>query len=245
MEIALKWIRASVIYYLQTRFGKKFLLSAISIFTNLIYRYNFFINANKFTFTLWIWTFSIFLSISILDAMSFIKKYFAMFRNIEWEPIPEKYNKLAHDMNVSIKKFGYNKNFSKAFIRWRSQVVIGTKLKGLIDEDEEKAIVAHEFAHNLWRHEKLSIVLLIVIVVIIVTLFPISITDPTFISCLFLMLFPLNWKKEIDADFKAIEYVDIEHLQQALFKVAQDKLDNPTWTHPSYRKRIEWLDKKT
>ncbi len=199
-----------------------------------------------------------FLPITVYYFASTIKQ-FTLLRDRIKVPIPLEIANLACKAGVSIKELGVVKA-NNAYVLGKS-LVLGKELLDKLDRNEVLAVVAHELGHLKRRHLLIKVVSLILFWVIFVLCWS-RFSSPIFFSetvtqiilaaiwnivgfaFLLIVLIPINWLVELDADKFAAKLVGKEHIKSALLQLVDvDKLEEPSETHPSVAERVNRIDK--
>jgi len=186
-------------------------------------------------------------------------KQFILHRSRIKAPIPLEIANMAGKAGVSIEELGIVKA-NNAYVLGKS-LVLGTELLDKLDRNEVLAVVAHELGHIKRRHLLIRTVSLILFWVIFMLSWS-RFSSPIFFSetvtqiilaaiwniagfaFLLVVLIPINWLVELDADKFAAKLVGKEHIKSALLKLVDaDKLEEPSETHPSVAERVNRIDK--
>jgi Zn-dependent protease with chaperone function len=188
-------------------------------------------------------------------------KQFALHRSRVKLPVSAEILGLSRRAGVEVKEFGIVKA-DTAYVMGKS-LVLGIDLLKKLIFDERQAVVAHELGHMKRRH----VVVRSVWVVLLFTVLMLSwskLCSPIFFSesitqivltvmlnisvlaFVFLVMIPINWYIELDADRFAAKLVGKERIKSALLKFANGKsFEEPSETHPSIAERVKHIEKLT
>lgn len=186
-------------------------------------------------------------------------KQFSLHKSRAKIPLSIEIAELARRVGVTITELAIVKA-NNAYVMGRS-LVLGTELLEKLSYDERQAVVAHELGHIKrrhiiikgvflglfwvflmlnWSNFRLLIIFSELVTQIILTLV-INIAGFAF---MLLVLIPINWWAELDADKFAAKLVGKEHIKSALLKLVDaNKLEEPSETHPSVAERVKHIDK--
>jgi len=169
------------------------------------------------------------------------------------EPFPEVFRDLAQKMKFKPRRFKTTQIKTAALTAWNDLIMCSDWLTAL-SEDEQKAIVAHEFAHGLLRGYLLTSLFLISLVSFI----PVSpllegsslfVQLPRVISYALILIpllfFVTSWLLELSADRRAAKEISTNSMINALLSISNPKTrDKHSLTHPSINFRIKLLRQK-
>ncbi|MEM3704376.1 MAG: M48 family metalloprotease [Candidatus Bathyarchaeia archaeon] len=186
-------------------------------------------------------------------------KQFSLHRSRVKIPLSMEIAELARRVGVTIAELAIVKA-NNAYVMGRS-LVLGTELLEKLSYDERQAVVAHELGHIKrrhiiikgvflglfwallmlsWSNFRLPIIFSELVTQIILTL----VLNIAGFAFMLLVLIPINWWAELDADKFAAKFVGKEHIRSALLKLVDaDKLKEPSETHPSVAERVKHIDK--
>ena len=159
-------------------------------------------------------------------------------------PMPDKYAKLATCMGVSIRKFGIGEDLDNAYTNLLGKtVVLGKKLMEKLNDEQLLAVMAHEFAH-LKKNQILKSLLLLLPLVL--GALPLNDLPPVMciistVAYVFVVMTPIYWRNEFEADRITANFVGAERLKSALLVIAEQNIEEPSETHPPIAKRLEKL----
>jgi Zn-dependent protease with chaperone function len=188
-------------------------------------------------------------------------KQFALHRNRVKLPVSAEISRLSKRAGVDVKELGIVKA-DTAYVMGKS-LVLGTDLLKKLSFDERQAVVAHELGHIKRRHVVVRSVWVALLFTVLMLSWsklysPIFFSEPmtqiiltvmlniSVLAFVFLVMIPINWYIELDADRFAAELVGKEHIKSALLKFANGKsFEEPSETHPSIAERVKRIEKLT
>lgn len=174
-------------------------------------------------------------------------------------PVSAEILDLARKAGVEVKELGIVKA-DAAYVLGKS-LVLGTDLLKKLSFDERQAVVAHELGHIKRRHVVIRCVWLVPFLALLMLSWsnlyvPIFVSEPitqiiltvmlniSSLAFLLMVLIPINWYIEQDADKFAAKLVGKEHIRSALLNFVDGKnFEEPSETHPSIAKRVKRIDK--
>lgn len=199
-----------------------------------------------------------FLPVAFSFFVSVIKQ-FSLHRSRVKIPLSMEIAELAKRIGVTITELAIVKA-NNAYVMGRS-LVLGTGLLEKLSYDERQAVVAHELGHIKRRHIIIKGVFLglfwaflmwswsnfrlpIIFSELVTQIILIVVLNVAGFAFLLLVLIPINWWAELDADKFAAKFVGKEHIKSALLKLVDaDELKEPSETHPSVAERVRHIDK--
>lgn len=199
-----------------------------------------------------------FLPVAFSFFVSVIKQ-FSLHRSRVKIPLSMEIAELARRVGVTITELAIVKA-NNAYVMGRS-LVLGTVLLEKLSYDERQAVVAHELGHIKRRHIAIKGVFLglfwaflmwswsnfclpIIFSELVTQIILTVVLNIAGFAFLLLVLIPINWWAELDADKFAAKFVGKEHIKSALLKLVDaDKLEEPSETHPSVAERMKHIDK--
>jgi len=186
-------------------------------------------------------------------------RQFAVHRSRVKLPVSAEILYLAKKAGVEVKELGIVKA-DTAYVMGKS-LVLGTYLLKKLSFDERQAVVAHELGHIKRRHVVIRCVWLVPLLALLMLSWS-NLYVPIFVSesitqiiltvmlnisglaFLLMVLIPINWYIEQDADKFAAKLVGKEHIKSALLKFVEGKnFEEPSETHPSIAERVKRIDK--
>jgi len=186
-------------------------------------------------------------------------RQFAVHRSRVKLPVSAEILYLAKKAGVEVKELGIVKA-DTAYVMGKS-LVLGTDLVKKLSFDERQAVVAHELGHIKRRHVVIRCVWLVPLLALLMLSWS-NLYVPIFVSesitqiiltvmlnisglaFLLMVLIPINWYIEQDADKFAAKLVGKEHIKSALLKFVEGKnFEEPSETHPSIAERVKRIDK--
>jgi STE24 endopeptidase len=188
-------------------------------------------------------------------------KQFALHRSRVKLPVSAEISVLSKEAGVEVKELGIVKA-DTAYVMGKS-LVFGIDLLKKLNFDERQAVVAHELGHVKRKHVVVRSVWLVLLFTVLMLswsklyspiFFSESITqiiltvmlNISVLAFLFLVMIPINWYIEQDADRFAAKLVGKEHIKSALLKFANEKsIEEPSETHPSIAERVKRIEKLT
>lgn len=152
--------------------------------------------------------FVVFLIATEFWLLTYLPKFIAGFRTfhghkIIWQPMPPEYSDLAKKMGITVKKFGIAEDLNNAYTNtFEKKVVLGKKLMEKVESKHLLAIVAHEFGHIKGRHQIKTLLILLPFSFFAFPLhrLPLPMFWITIMVYFNVVLIPINWKMEHDAD---------------------------------------------
>lgn len=182
----------------------------------------------------------------LLTVRRFISNSLSLFinRKTQWVSIPKNYAELATRMEVSIRKFGIREDIDNAYTNLLGKtVVMGKKLNEKLNDEQRLAVMAHEFAHIKKKQALKSLLLLLPFGLCALPLgdLPPAMCVISILAYMFVVMTPINWRNEFEADKTAADFVGVEKLRSALLVIAGKNIREPSETHPSIAKRLEKL----
>jgi len=166
---------------------------------------------------------------------------------------------LSKRASVDVRELGIVRA-NTAYVLGKS-LVLGTELLEKLSLNERQAVVAHELGHIRRRHAVIRGVLLVPLLAVLMLSWS-KLYSPIFFSesltqiiltvmlnisvlaFLLMVMIPINWYIEQDADRFAAKLVGKEYLKSALLKFADGKnFEEPSETHPSIAERVKRIDK--
>ena len=188
-------------------------------------------------------------------------RQFQVYRNRVEIPISNEITHLSEKAGVQLKQLGIAKGCT-AFVL-RNSLVLGKDLLQKLSFDERQAVVAHELGHIKRQRKHTLLRLFWLVSLLAVVLFSWSkLYSPIFFSesvtqiiltvmvniallaFMTIVMIPINWYIEFDADRFAKELVGKEHIRSALLRLTDEKgFSEPSETHPSIEERVKRLDK--
>jgi len=185
-------------------------------------------------------------------------RQFAVHRSRVKLPVSAEILYLAKKAGVEVKELGIVKA-DTAYVMGKS-LVLGTYLLKKLSFDERQAVVAHELGHIKRRHVVIRCVWLVPLLALLMLSWS-NLYVPIFVSesitqiiltvmlnisglaFLLMVLIPINWYIEQDADKFAAKLVGKEHIKSALLKFVEGKnFEEPSETHPSIAERVKRID---
>jgi Zn-dependent protease with chaperone function len=211
--------------------------------------------------------FTVFLAASVLFvpiiSSMFVStiRQFQAYRNRVDIPISKEITLLSEKAGIQLKSLGIVKGRT-AFVL-RNSLILGKDLLQKLSFDERQAVVAHELGHIKGQRKHTLFRLFWIVSLLAVVLFSWSkLYSPIFFSesitqiiltvmvniallaFMTIVMIPINWYIELDADRFAKELVGKEHIRSALLKLTDEKgFSEPSETHPSIEERVKRLDK--
>ncbi len=174
-------------------------------------------------------------------------------RNVSWQPIPKLLAKLANKMKVKIKRFGIKEGLYNAYYV-KGTVIVGRELYQSSTKSELEGIFGHELGHAKLA-SKQSLKEFLYWFLVVLSLFSFSPTFailPPVIACLAtiayltIVMVPVMWWHELQADALAAKFVGVRRIRAALLKLAKGRnIYEHSETHPSIATRIKRLDRLT
>jgi len=186
-------------------------------------------------------------------------RQFALHRSRIKLPVSFEVAELAKKAGVNVKELGIVKA-NTAYVIGKS-LVLGIDLLEKLSFYERQAVVAHELGHIKRRHTIIKCILPIPFLVILMLSW-LRFNSPIFFSesitriiltiilniaglaFLLLVMIPINWYTEFDADKFAANLVGKDHIRSALLKIVdKETIEEPSETHPSIAERLRLIDK--
>jgi len=182
-------------------------------------------------------------------------RQFALYGSRIKIPVPLEIAELAKKADVNVKELGIVKA-NTAYVIGKS-LVLGIGLLEKLSFYELQAVVAHELGHIKRRHTIIKCILPIPFLVILMLSW-LRFNPPIFFSesitriilniaglaFLLLVMIPINWYIEFDADKFAANLVGKDHIRSALLKIVdKETIEEPSETHPSIAERVRLIDK--
>ncbi|MFH2110651.1 MAG: M48 family metalloprotease [Candidatus Bathyarchaeota archaeon] len=180
------------------------------------------------------------------DIIKNIWKHYVYHKKTVWMPMPIEVKKACNQLGLNYKKikFGIRNDLFNAYTIGNS-IIIGYPLMEVLDKEEQLGILVHELGHIKRRHLiKLQLILCIPYVfgtVCYLTL-PELMRGITAVCMSLVMLIPIRWRFEKEADLITKKIVGIDVIVSAFNKMLSlSKLDDPSFSHPPISKRINAL----
>lgn len=176
-------------------------------------------------------------------------KQFSLHRSRVKIPLSVEIAELAKMIGVTINELALVKA-NNAYVVGGS-LVLGTELVEKLNYDERQAVIAHELGHIKRRHMIIKSVFLglslglftlswsnfrfpIIFSELVTQIILTFVLNTAGFAFMLLILIPINWWAEFDADQFAARLVGKGHIRSALLKIVDaDKLEEPSETHPS------------
>jgi Zn-dependent protease with chaperone function len=174
-------------------------------------------------------------------------------------PVSAEVTDLSKRAGVEVKELGIVRG-NNAYVLGKS-LVLGMALLEKLSFNERQAVVAHELVHIKRKHVVIRSVWVAILSNVLMLswsklyspiFFSESITqiilmvmlNISVLAFLFLVMIPINWYIEQDADRFAAKLVGKEYIKSALLKFADEKnFEEPSETHPSIAERVKRIDK--
>jgi Zn-dependent protease with chaperone function len=211
--------------------------------------------------------FAVFLTASVLFVPIITSQFvstirqFQAYRNRVKIPISNEITHLSEKAGVQVQQLGIVKGCT-AFVL-RNSLVLGKDLLQKLSFDERQAVVAHELGHIKEQRKHTLLRLFWLVTLLAFVLFSWSkLYSPIFFSesvtqiiltvmvniallaFMTVVMIPINWYIELDADRFAKYLVGKELIRSALLKLTDEKsFSEPSETHPSIEERVKRLDK--
>lgn len=239
-------------------FKKRFAVCYVVVLAANIFGTFPFLSVQLFALSMFFVSSVFFLPVAFSFFVSVVKQ-FSMHRSRVKIPLSLEIAEFAKRAGVTIKELAIVKA-NNAYVMGRS-LVLGTELIEKLSYDERQAVVAHELGHVKRRHMIIKGVFLgffwafllwswsnfrlpILFSELVTQIILIVVLNIAGFAFMLLVLIPINWWAELDADKLAAKLVGKEHIKSALLKLVDvDKLDEPSETHPSVAERIRHIDK--
>lgn len=188
-------------------------------------------------------------------------RQFALHKSRVKLPVSAEILGLSKRAGVEVKELGIVRA-DTAYVMGKS-LVLGIDLLKKLSFDERQAVVAHELGHMKRRHVVVRIVWFVLLFTVLMLswsklyspiFFSESVTqiiltvmlNISVLAFVFLVMIPINWYTELDADRFAAKLVGKGHIKSALLKFANGKsLEEPSETHPSIAERVKRIEKLT
>ncbi|MHA1409294.1 MAG: M48 family metallopeptidase [Candidatus Odinarchaeia archaeon] len=180
------------------------------------------------------------------DIIKNIWKQYAYHKKTIWMPMPTEVKKVCNELGLDYKKikFGIRNDLLNAYTIGNS-IVIGYPLMELLDKKQQLGILVHELGHIKNRHLlKLQLILCIpyIFSTFCYLLLPKLMRGITAACMSLVMLIPIRWKFEKEADLVAKKIVGVEVVVSAFNKMLTlSNTDDPSFSHPPISKRINAL----
>jgi len=211
--------------------------------------------------------FVVFLAASILFVPVITSQYvstiqqFVSHRNRIRLPISTEILDLSNRAGVKLTGLGIVKGCN-AYVLGRS-LVLGKELLERLDFNQRQAVVAHELGH-VKKRVKHAVIRLVWFASLLAVLFygwsrmssPIFFSESVtqlvltamlniaLLAFMTVVMIPINWYVEFDADRTAVELAGNANIKSALLKIANERsLKEPSETHPSIEERVKRIDK--
>lgn len=160
-------------------------------------------------------------------------------------PVPLEVANLAKTMGVTCKSFNVVPDNFNAFVLPNGKVFIGDITLSTLNKDELLAVFSHEFAHSKKNHHLLKLSALLFLLVAgycVLNGLPDFIMVYALVAFTSIVMIPISWHFELEADNMGKVIVGAEPMISALEKISINHDPNEgSETHPPINARIRAL----
>ncbi len=166
-------------------------------------------------------------------------------KGLEWKPLTPGMKDIARRMGMKIDKIGVMDGLHNAVsLPVFNRIIIGRPLYDSLDEKALEAVFAHELAHVKEKHNLVPLIAIPVILsqLLIWLNLPVQLFVIAALAFSRLAFIPFNWIVELRADQVGGGYAGRDNMIHALQSLDGARMDEPSESHPSLRRRIRRLE---
>ena len=229
-------------------FWTKCFLSFILIIETFFLRTSFNIISFSVIEKLWKYTASSLIVLFIAGLLPFARYLFKLnYKLNNKQSLDITSQRLCHEMEVPLTDYILIPDENNASV-YNDELYLGSKILNNLTLYEINAIIAHEISHQTNEKKHMIVFFLGSLILMVIGYFYVIglskvIRFPVLFALSYLLWHQFAWYRELDCDENAIKYVPIKNLQNALRKIAGEKINAYSFLHPSMRFRINNLER--